>query len=180
MKGIHIRRAGFEDAHIISYLGKKTFAETFADLFSDDELNEYLDKTFSTDKLHTSLLKEENIFGILFYQDNPVGYYKIKLGRHYDHSADSRHIQLQKIYVLRDHLHLKLGKAMLNHILSLEEIKNCLVMWLVVLHTNSRAIQFYKTYGFKKLEIYYYTIGSQVLEYDLMSKDLQPFELFPL
>ena len=39
MKGIFIRRAVLTDAHIISFLGRKTFAETFAELFSKEELN---------------------------------------------------------------------------------------------------------------------------------------------
>ena len=172
MNGIQIRRATFTDAQIISYLGKKTFEETFADLFSDDELNVYLDTTFNIDKLKSSLLKKENIFGILYYPDKPVGYYKIKMGQHFGHLADPQCIQLQKIYVLRDYLDLRLGKEMLNHILSLEEINKYGLMWLVVLHTNDRAIQFYKVFGFEKLKTYHHTIGSRLLEYDLMIKKL--------
>jgi len=81
---IKIKRAGFSDASVISLLGKKTFTETFGDIFGAAELIEYLDKTFKISKLQTSLLKDENIFGILYYLDQPVGYYKIKLSEHFD------------------------------------------------------------------------------------------------
>jgi len=70
---------------------------------------------------------------------------------------------------------------MLRHILNLKEIESRKMMWLVVLHTNNRAIQFYGRYGFEKLKTYYHTIGSRLLEYDLMIKKLQtPFEIFSL
>lgn len=73
MKGIFIRRAVLTDAHIISFLGRKTFAETFAELFSKEELNVYLEKTFNIEKLKSSLSKVENVFGILYYLGSPVG-----------------------------------------------------------------------------------------------------------
>lgn len=172
MNGIRIKRAEAKDAQIVAYLGKKTFTETFADLFSADELSAYLDKTFNTEKLLSGLSKEENIFGILFYLDAPVGYYKIKLGQHFDHSADNHSVQLQKIYLLQDYLHLKLGKQMLNHIQNLKEIQDYKMIWLLVLHSNGRAIRFYEREGFEKLKTSFHTIGSQVLEYDLMIKSI--------
>jgi hypothetical protein len=170
MSPIHIKRATVSDAQTISFLGRATFTETFGDLFSAEELNEYLDKTFNTGKLQVSLQKDENIFGILFYHDHAVGYYKIKLGLGHDHSADTSSVQFQKIYVLREYLHLKLGKFMLEDILNLKENRNCKMMWLAVLHTNLRAIAFYERHGFDKLNTYYYRIGSVLLEYDLMIK----------
>ena len=167
---IQIKRAGFSDASVISLLGKETFTETFGDLFGTAELSEYLDKTFNISKLQTSLLKEENIFGILYYLGHPVGYYKIKLGEHFDYSADTDCVQLQKIYVLRNYLHLKLGKEMMSDILNLNELKTCKMIWLVVLHTNFRAIRFYEHRGFEKLRKYHHQIGSRQLEYELMTK----------
>jgi diamine N-acetyltransferase len=173
MNKIQIKRADFSDAQTISFLGRKTFTETFGDLFSKEELSEYLDKTFNIDKLQVSLHKNENIFGILFYQSNPVGYYKIKLARRHDHSADANCVQLQKIYILGDYLHLKLGKEMLEDILNLKEIKDCKKVWLAVLQTNVRATAFYKRHGFEKSDVCYYNIGSLRLEYDLMIKKLK-------
>jgi len=70
----------------------------------------YLDETFNIKKLEGSLLKSQNIFGIFYYLEKPIGYYKVKLGMHYDHSVDEHDVQLQKIYVLQDYLHLGFGK----------------------------------------------------------------------
>ena len=167
---IHIKRADISNAQIISFLGKKTFTETFAGLFSEDELNQYLEETFNIEKLEKSLLTHDNIFGIIYYQDNPVGYYKVKMGMHYDHSADENYVQLQKIYILKDYLNMKLGKEMLGHIYGLKEMESCKTIWLVVLHTNYRAIHFYLHQGFEMFKKYHHQIGSHNLEYELMTK----------
>jgi diamine N-acetyltransferase len=170
---ISIKRATVSEARTISLLGKKTFTETFADLFGEEVLTNYLEGTFSSGKLESSLLKDRNIYGILYYLDDPVGYYKVKIGMYFDHSLNDKYVQLQKIYILHDYLHLKLGKKMLENILSLKEIRDCKMIWLVVLNTNYRAIKFYENNGFEKLKKTWYTIGPQKLEYELMTKSIQ-------
>jgi diamine N-acetyltransferase len=172
---ISIKRALISDAAVISFLGKRTFSETFADLFDPAELETYLDDTFNIKKLERSLLKDRNIFGILFYNDKAAGYFKVKVGTGFENSIDEKYCQLQKIYILKDYLHLKLGKPLLDSIYSMKEIAACKIMWLVVLQTNYRAIKFNEKQGFEKLRKYYHTIGSQKLEYELMTKDLLCF-----
>ena len=167
---IHIKKAACTDAPIISFLGKQTFQETFGELFTADELNEYLENTFGIKKLEESLLKPRNIFGIVYCLDKPVGYYKVKIGSGYDDPAVNNPVQLQKIYILKDYLDKKLGKALLEHIFALQEIKACDRIWLVVLQSNSRAIRFYENNGFSKLKRYYHRIGDHDLEYELMTK----------
>jgi ribosomal protein S18 acetylase RimI-like enzyme len=170
---IYIKKASVPDASTISFLGRQTFRETFSELFNQIELNKYLEDTFSIKKLENSLLKKQNIFGILYYQDKPVGYYKVKTGIHYNNSLNERYFQLQKIYVLRDYLQLKLGKLMLEDVLHLNEIIGCEKVWLVVLNTNYRAIKFYENNGFKKISKHYHIIGRHRLEYELMIRNLK-------
>jgi diamine N-acetyltransferase len=98
---ISVKRALVSDAATISFLGKKTFTETFANLFNREELNEYLNTTFSIMKLENSLSISQNIFGVLYYENEPVGYYKIKVGLGYDNLLSEKCCQLRKIYILK-------------------------------------------------------------------------------
>jgi len=170
-----VRKATILDAPVISFLGKQTFSEAFGYLFTEGELNQYLDDTFSLKKLESSLLKPHNFFAIVYYDDKPVGYCKVKVGSHYNDSADRTHVQLQKIYILKHYLGKKLGALLLKHIFDLSEIKECELVWLVVLHTNTSAIKFYEKHGFEKLKKYYYAIGKLNLEYELMVKESNVF-----
>ena len=162
------------DASVISFLGKQTFTETFGYLFTENELNQYLEGTFSLKKIESSLLKPHNIFGILYHADKPAGYFKVKVGSHYNDSIDKAYVQLQKIYVLKDYLDKKLGPELIKYIFDLPEIKDCDTIWLVVLGANARAIKFYENHGFRKLKKHYFTIGEHNLEYELMTRKLKP------
>jgi ribosomal protein S18 acetylase RimI-like enzyme len=167
-----IRRASPLDAAIISDLVIRTFKETFGNLFTTLELEDYLQKTFGIEKLESSLNKLHNVFAIAYVNEVPADYYKIKLHSDIEDIDETTMIQLQKIYVLQQYLDKKIGKELMLQMLSLPEIKGFKYIWLVVLHTNDRAIGFYKHFGFAKLKKHYYRIGSQHLEYELMIKKL--------
>jgi ribosomal protein S18 acetylase RimI-like enzyme len=170
---IKIRKATQMDAVIIADLGRMTFTETFGYLFTPEELDEYLLKTFNDKKMCDSLSKQDNIYGIAYWNDFPVGYYKLKLNSTYEEQVLSPMVQLQKIYLLKSHLDKQIGKQLMLHLLSLPEISNIDCMWLLVLDSNERALRFYEASGFNKKGKRSFQIGTRQLQYDLMTKILQ-------
>lgn len=171
---ITITRATKEEAATISCLGSKTFSETFGYLFSPEELEAYTGTTFNRDKLINSLGKDENIYGIAHFNEYEVGYFKLKLNSPVDNFQKEKQVQLQKIYLLKDFINLKIGGQLMDYIFQLEEIQPFHRMWLQVLNTNSQAIRFYQKYGFVKLKNHYFTIGTRTLEYFVMIKSVNP------
>jgi hypothetical protein len=168
---LNIKNATILDAATISFLGSKTFTETFGYLFSELELNKYLDDTFNANKVKESLNKPASIWGLAYYFNKPVGYFKVKLDSSFEDS-EKKQIQLQKIYVLKDYLNKKVGGALLQYIFQLIQLHDHQVIWLNVLHTNDRAIYFYEKHGFKKFRKSFYKIGGNDLEYELMIKEI--------
>ena len=62
-----IREAVVSDAPQIALLGRITFNETFGHLFEDrGVLVNYFEKTFSVEKIRTSIQKENSVFWIAF------------------------------------------------------------------------------------------------------------------
>ena len=58
---VQVRRAKPKDAHIISLLGRITFAETFGHLFTDqNDLLEYFERTFSVQKIRSGFTNYSN------------------------------------------------------------------------------------------------------------------------
>jgi len=168
---IVIKKAKANDVQHIAHLGRTTFRETFGHLFPiAAELAAYLQNTFSVEKIESSLAKENNVYWIAWVDKIPVGYAKLKIKSwHNDDDAEGVS-QLQKIYVLNAYLDQKIGK-LLYEVLEKEVLKiGSKELWLVVLHTNERAIRFYEKLGFFKLRKHHYSIGSQEFEFELMQK----------
>ena len=170
---IEVRIAHFEDAPYIALLGRMTFKETFGHLFSiQAELEAYLTATFSVEKMRSSIQKTNNVFWLALADDLPVGYAKFKKESWYDNAHKEGVLQVQKIYVLKDFLQLKLGLNLYQHIENEAISLNLQSLWLVVLHTNYRAIQFYEKIGFEKTKQHFFDIGSQHFQFELMVKKL--------
>jgi diamine N-acetyltransferase len=166
-----IRKATIADAATIAQLGRTTFDETFADVFPiRQELDDYLARTFSTEKIESSLAKPNNVFWVAFWNEQPVGFAKFKVSSWYDDLDTEGVSQLQKIYVLKDFLDKKIGLELLQVVENEALVRGSRELWLVVLHSNARAIRFYEKAGFEKVKKHFYNIGSQRFVFELMNK----------
>jgi len=173
MKKIDIRLANSNDAQIIALLGRITFAETFGHFFShQQDLQSYFDATFSVDKIKSSLDKPNNVYWISFVDQLPVGYGKLKLNSRSEFIDSDNICQLQKIYVLKDFLGMKIGYQLQNMLLQKANDLGFGIIWLSVLNSNERAINFYKKNGFDLIGSHDFTIGKEDFEFSAMGKEL--------
>jgi len=169
-----VRAATINDAPIIALLGRMTFGETFGHLFPiQEELDAYYERTFSVSKIRASLNKSSNQFWIATINELPVGYAKLKLDSPSPFIKSETVCQLQKIYVLKEFLGLKIGKELQTIVFKRARELKYHFTWLSVLHTNKRAIQFYKKNDFDTLGQHNFQIGSQQFTFYAMAKSLQ-------
>jgi len=166
-----IRRADDRDAATIALLGRVTFTETFGYLFHNHacDLRAYLDATFDVAKIADSLCKPQNAYWLAIVRGLPVGYAKLKYpspppGQHTKDAA-----QLQKIYVLREFLGMRIGRDLLTPLMETADARSSLV-WLDVLRENDHAIRFYERHGFAAIGDDTYTIGAQSFLFALMAR----------
>ncbi len=170
---MQIRLATVEDSAIIALLGRVTFTESFGNLFRvHSDLQEYYSKTFSVLKIKNSLQKKENIYWLAFADDLPVGYAKLKLNSPTLFLEDKETCQLQKIYVLKDFLSLRIGLALQTILLDHAKASNCGQIWLSVYKENERAIKFYLKNGFNKIGDHKFSIGREHFDFIAMAKKL--------
>ncbi len=172
-----IRKADLEDAAIIALLGRMTFSETFAALFTgrEHELQAYLDQTFSVSKIASSLAKPENHYWLATLDDLPVGYAKQKNPSANEHIDDSAPVQLQKIYVLADFISHRIGHALLNETMRAASVAKAKVAWLSVLDSNDRAIGFYQRHGWMVAGSTSFTIGTQDFSFLVLKTNIAAF-----
>ena len=170
---MEIRQANKNDADVIALLGRVTFNETFGHLFSNkNDLREYFDSTFSVNKIERSLSKPNNVYWIAFVERLPVGYAKLKLNSPSQFITGKNVSQLQKIYVLKDFLSMKIGFHLQGLLLNKAKESGSNEIWLSVLKSNERAVNFYLKNGFKQIRDHDFQIGSENFNFIAMSKPL--------
>lgn len=158
----------------VSYLGKVTFSETFGYLFKQETLENYLETTFSCEKIEESLKKGENHFFVTYLDDEPVGYVKIKENSKYEGIDESKNqIQLQKIYLISKYHRLGIGTAMMEVCKELFKKFAPVTVWLDVHEDNIKAMKYYEKCGFSKIGKYYYSFQDASFIYDAMALELE-------
>ena len=161
------------DAEFIALLGRMTFTESFGHLFRDkNDLLEYYERTFSVQKLRNSITKPKTVYWIAKANDLPVGYAKLKLDYESEFIRSESICQLQKIYVLKDLLSMKVGLKLQNALLDKAKDLGFDKIWLSVYVGNERAINFYLKNDFNHIGDHKFVIGQEEFDFIAMVKQL--------
>ena len=169
-----IRRATSWDAATVAFLGRTTFGETFGHLFRDpNDVLDYYERTFSEKKIEKSLQKERNLYWLAFVDDLPVGYAKLKLHSPSQFLEQADVCQLQKIYVLKNYLSLRIGLKLQQELIDAARGSGSSYVWLSVLKENERAILFYEKNGFEQIGDHDFSIGKEDFDFMAMARKLR-------
>lgn len=169
---LQIRTAIPEDAQHIALLGRVTFTETFSEYFRDQQdLFDYYERTFNVAKIKAGIQNPNNKFWIAFWNDLPIGYAKLKISSSTEFIEAASVSQLQKIYVLKEFLDKKAGKALMDELMSFFNISGQTHIWLSVLNSNERALNFYEKNGFSKVGEHQFSIGKETFDFFVLSKE---------
>ena len=169
-----IKLAKESDAEFIAILGRITFTESFGHLFKDkNDLIDYYERTFSVQKIRNGITNPKNIFWIATVNDLPVGYAKLKLDSKTEFLNSESICQLQKIYVLKDFLSMKIGLKLQDTLLNTAKEKGFNEIWLSVYEENERAINFYLKNDFQQIGNHKFKIGKEEFDFIVMLKKLK-------
>jgi len=166
---IKIIRAYPSDANTISMIGMKSFHDAFMPTFNRyEDLAEYLDYTYEVEKIAASIKKSNNVFFIALYNNQAVGFAKVKKQSPNKQISDTRQMELQKIYVLKEYHGSGVAQSLMHAVIQLAKVVRPDSIWLDVYVGNTRGIHFYEKTGFEKFGKHSFKIGTQLFHYDLM------------
>jgi len=169
----HILQADITYAAAIAAIGKRSFHDAFKPFFNKpEELLQYLEYTYNTEKIADSIAKSNNVFFIALYNCQAIGFAKVKIKSLNKQINDSRQIELLKIYVLKEYHGSGAAQALLDAVIQLAKKNQPDCIWLDVIIENERAIRFYEKNGFKKYGKHFFKIGTQTFTYDVMAMQI--------
>ncbi|MCJ8153400.1 GNAT family N-acetyltransferase [Chryseobacterium sp. SSA4.19] len=173
MASINIRKASADELETLQALARETFYETFAKDNAEDEMQTYLDESFSTGKLLQELNTANSHFFIAWEDQDPIGYLKVNTGNAQTELQDETSIEIERIYVKSSHHGKKVGQLLYDKALESALQENKKYLWLGVWEENLRAVTFYKKNGFVTFDQHIFRLGSEQQTDLMMRKDLE-------
>lgn len=169
---ITIRIADKWDAELIAVLSQQTFIETFASTNSKENMDKFLQESFSKEMLIKEVGASGNLFLLSYEEDKPVGYVRLRENNNPPELSGTNSMEIARIYVVKDAIGKSVGKLLMQECISIAEQKNKSLIWLGVWEHNKRAIDFYTKWGFEKFATHIFKLGDDNQTDWLMKKSL--------
>jgi ribosomal protein S18 acetylase RimI-like enzyme len=164
-----VRKIDLEDLSQLQKIGISTFSETFAEHNTKEDLEKYLDESFSNEKLSSELNSPHSSFYFAEIDNNVVGYLKINFGASQTELKDNKAVEIERIYVLQAYHGKKIGQLLFNKAIEIAKEHKANYVWLGVWEENHRALQFYKKNGFVPFDTHIFKLGNDE-QTDIMMK----------
>ncbi len=159
-ENILIRRITSKDIFQLQNIGKQTFTETFSDSNTKENLQKYLETSFSETKLIEELSNPHSEFYFAMSENQPIGYLKVNFGASQTEIQDETSLEIERIYVLRAFQGLKVGQLLFDKAMDIARQHHVNYVWLGVWEENQRAIRFYEKNGFVVFNKHIFKLGA--------------------
>ncbi|RZJ68576.1 MAG: GNAT family N-acetyltransferase [Flavobacterium sp.] len=169
MSNIQLRPVSNNDAAALQSIGRETFCETFAAVNTEENLKQYLETSFSDEKVTAELNDENSEFYFAVAENRVIGYLKVNFGESQTELKDNRSLEIERIYVLKEFHGNGTAQLLYNKAIQVAQRLDAEYIWLGVWEENQRAIRFYKKNGFKAFDKHIFKLGDDT-QTDIMMK----------
>lgn len=169
MEKISISRVTPDELKVLQDISIQTFVDTFASYNTEEDMKQYLEKSFSLQQLTTEL----NTTGAEFYfarlAEQVIGYIKINTGKAQTELQDDHALEIERIYVLQAYHGKQVGQLLYESAIRIARERALEYVWLGVWEKNARALRFYEKNGFLPFGKHIFKLGNDV-QTDIMVK----------
>ncbi|MET0461767.1 MAG: GNAT family N-acetyltransferase [Chitinophagaceae bacterium] len=173
METVQISKVTAAELSELELISKQTFLETFAHLNSEKNMSQYLDESFSQSNLALEIADENSAFYFARSGGQLMGYLKVNTGAAQTELLDIDALEIERIYVSKDHQGKKIGQLFFNHAMDLAKKKDVSYVWLGVWEHNTNAISFYEKNGFAAFSSHVFKLGDDEQTDIMMKKALK-------
>lgn len=169
---ITVKIADKNDAELIADMSRQTFYESFALDNTKEDMDIFLNQTFTKEALMKEVGSDRNIFLLAYDGDKPVGYVRIRENNIPPQLGADKAIEIARIYTIKTSIGKGVGSALMQKCIDIAKEKNHHTVWLGVWEHNQRAIDFYTRWGFSKFSEHDFILGNDVQRDWLMKKGI--------
>ena len=170
MMKVTIRQGNIDDVAILQEFGIRTFRESFEKANTKENMDIYIEKSFSLEQINHDLKTIGTTFFIALSDNQLVGYTKTNEGLGPKELSNKKTLEIERIYVDKKYQGEGIGKLLLDKCFQLARLKKIKTVWLGVWEHNPKAIAFYKKCGFKKFGDHVFMLGRDAQTDWLMKK----------
>jgi diamine N-acetyltransferase len=172
MTQVTIRRGTLDDAGLLSELGARTFAETFAADNTPEDLAAYMATSFNVARQTAELEDPGSTFLIAEVDGRAAGYAKLHDGEPENGVEGAKPVELVRLYVSREWLGRGIGAQLMRACLDEARQAGHETIWLGVWEGNPRAQAFYRKWDFRTVGEHIFQLGSDPQRDILMERTL--------
>jgi len=169
MDQIDIIQINHTDIKALQQIGRQTFAETFAESNSPENMTKYLEEAYADEKLTEELNNPNSVFYFAKADSQVIGYLKLNFGASQTELKDNTALEIERIYVTKEYHGKKVGQLLYDKSIEVAKDKMVNYVWLGVWEENKRAIQFYTKNGFVEFDKHVFVLGDDA-QTDIMMK----------
>jgi ribosomal protein S18 acetylase RimI-like enzyme len=169
MKPIEIKKVTSIDVLELQNISGTTFTETFAEVNTTENMNTYLTKEFSLERLSSELLDPNIHYYFASIGEEIIGYLKLNFGIAQKELQDENGLEIERLYVSKKYLGKQVGQLLLGKAIANAKQQKLDFVWLGVWEKNKRAIRFYEKNGFVVFDEHLFILGADK-QNDLLMK----------
>lgn len=167
-----IQPVTFDQLPTLQLISRETFAATFGNENSAEDLAKYLEEAYNTDQLTGELENPNSFFYFIYHDDQVAGYLKLNINDAQTEGAALDALEIERIYIRQPFKRLGLGTQLINHALAVAQQTHKTNVWLGVWEHNTAALSFYKNFGFSQVGEHVFQLGSDAQRDLIMQKAL--------
>lgn len=146
-KNILYRKAKIEDSKKLSVLYKQVYIQTYGVEGVSDEFANFITKQFSVERIENTVRQNPNCVLVAVYNNNLVGVAEIEFSKKCP-IGNIVAAELNKLYILEWFCGMGIGEKLLEFAEDIVKKEGENDIWLWVLESNNRAINFYEKHNY--------------------------------
>ena len=158
---VSVRQGVPADAAMLAELGVRTFRQTYAATNAEQQLEAYVAEAYREDLQAAELADPTVTYLVAEVDRTPVGFVLVRTAEAPDPIRAHDPLQLERIYVDREHQGVGAGAALVRAVLDRAATGGHDVVWLTVWERNPAAIAYYRRWGFEQVGEVQFVLGTE-------------------